>query len=277
MDFPRSFGRNGEYLLGNAVAEVVGKKPVRRVIMVYSHRHLDHIGSAGTFAQMVRSKYPTAWLAIWGTLDVRERLRRNKAKVPLPTRLIRKGGVKLHLQYALTVRLRIIGGHSDTDVATHIVPAAGNPGVLHIPDLISVREAPFEAFTLTTDLQAYITAHDRLLPLHFKTLSPGHGLLGTKEDVRVSKQYAISVLSAARRAVVQSRTARSTGAVFARVGNPKDPAFGNGAWALGEVTRIQISQCTKHIVRTWGCRLSAVDVFAESHCRTAAYYLLVDE
>lgn len=282
VDFPKSansFGTDGSYRLVTAIKEVMSGVHPRRVDMVYSHRHLDHIGSARIVYRFIRTNFPSAWMRVLATPQAAQFLKLNEAaNVPLPTTLVSHLGVNVRLSPSLIVRLFPLSAHTNSDLVLHVLPTrhGSSDGVIHLVDVVSVGEVPFTAFTLTTDLSAYLRAHRAILRLPFTTISTGHGKLGKRKDVSVSLRFALSVI-ASLRAAAESLTLRQLGGIFGRIANPDDAAFRNGAWALDSVLQLQIRQCVRDMIQMWGCTLSVVDVFAESHCKAAALYFLVDQ
>lgn len=279
VDFPRSpnaFAPDGTYRLGAAVSQVLNSTVPTRVDMVYSHRHFDHIGFAGIFRSFISERYPNSQVFVWGTDEAKEFiLRKEDTDVPLPDIRIRKYVRTIPVSGSVKLKLSILGGHTDSDVIAYVPPTRSAEGVVHFVDVITAGEAPFIQFTLTTDLGRYLDVHDKLLNLDFKFLSTGHGMIGDKNDVSKNKKFTEFVIDAARNAA-QNTDPVQVGMIFQRVGDRNDAAYRNGAWALKSVLDLQVEICTETVIREWACRLSAVDVFAEGHCLSAALYNLVD-
>lgn len=280
IDFPRSQNSvtsNGTYLLTTATQQILNGETPERVEMVYSHRHFDHIGSAGIYKKYVESSFPEAKISVWGTSETRTFIKRHQATdVPIPTMKIGDRRRTITLERNLRIFLSILGGHTSSDVLAYIPRSRDGKGVIHFVDVVTAGEAPFIQFTLTTDLGRYLTVHKRLLKLDFEYFSTGHGMLGDKNDVKTNMAYTEFVIEAARQGAREADPAK-VGALFGRIANPGDVAYRNGAWALKSVLDLQIEICTSKVIRRWGCELSVVDVFAEGHCLAAVVFNFLEQ
>lgn len=281
VDFPRSansFNRTGVPHLITAAASVVGSAQPHHISLVYSHHHLDHIGAAGAFHDFVKSAFPNASLDIWSTKQAKEILLRNSPpKAPIPTSFISSSMVRLKISQEVNLEISVLPAHSKSDVLVYVPPsAAGDDGILHFVDVVSPREAPFSGFTFAIDLHQFLEAHNVLLKKRFNYFISGHGILGNKQDVAINLSYTKFVLQSIQKAA-QNTNPQEVKNILARVQDPDDAAFGNGVWSFISIINLQIEACVRDTILAWGCRLSAVDVFAESHCRTAAFYVLVDQ
>lgn len=280
IDFPRSpnsFAPDGSYRLLSALHGILANSTLDAVHMVYGHRHLDHIGGGAFFRAWLSERFPNAALSVWGTRETRRALRSRGDGIPAPGELVLPTRARtLRIDARLSVRLMVVGGHTRSDLLAHVRPQPRqNDGVVHVADLVAAGEAPFIHFVFAMDVGDFLAAHDKLLRLDFRHLSTGHGKLGTKRDVWVSRAYTQFVLAAIQRAALSVSDA-SVGAIVSRVADPGDRAFRNGAWALKQIIDLQVKACVIDVVREWACRLSVVDVFAEGHCLVAALYNLGD-
>lgn len=279
VDFPRSpnsFTSNGTFLLTVATMKVLsGVKPTR-VDMVYSHRHVDHIGSAGIYKRFIMNQFPDAKIQIWGTKETNSFLARKiSAEVPMPGKIIGRRPIFLNM-VDVNVRMEVFGGHTNEDVIVYVPPRNHWKGVIHYVDVVQPGEAPFIQFTLTVDLGIYESVHTRLLRLSFDWFSGGHGKIGNRKDVVRSKQYVKFVKSVAResaRDVDNQERIR----ILERVNDATDVAYRNGAWALNQILQLQIDICERKVIERWSCILSVVDVFAKGHCAAAVLYDFLDQ
>lgn len=281
VDFPRgpnSVNQSGDPHLISATYRIVGLSRPRHISLIYSHHHLDHIGSAAAYYSFVRSEYPTASVKIWGTDEAKKVLSRHSPpKAPLPTAIIGSGLVRLKLNKFVKIEMSTLPAHTRSDVLLYIPPSTidSNNGIVHFVDLLSPREAPFSGFTFTTDLRQFLDAHGILLKKSFQYFISGHGILGNKQDVSVNQDYTKFVINSIQEAP-QKLDPLDTQKIITRVGDPDDVAFGNGVWSFISIINLQIDICIRETILKWGCRLSAVDIFVESHCRTAAFYALIE-
>lgn len=280
IDFPRSansFAPDGSYRLTTAVAEVLREEKPLFVYMVYGHRHLDHMGGAGIFHGWVRERFPSATSRVWGTRETLRALRRRGPEdIPPPTEFV-KETTEVVVGPDLTIRLSVVGGHTRSDLLAYLPPTrvGKRDGIVHVADLVASGEAPFIQFALAMDVTDFLRAHHAILKLDFEYLSTGHGKIGNKNDVRVSRAYTMFVLATIKR-VAAAIPPQEVGAIVSRIVDEEDRAFRNGAWALKRVLDLQVAACRIEVIRKWACRLSAVDVFAEGHCLVAALHNLVE-
>lgn len=280
VDFPESNASvtpNGTYLLTTATLQVLKGEIPRRIDMIYGHRHTDHIGRAGTYKKFVDDTFPVSKLFIWGTKETKKFLLRiPNNDVPLPNVIVGKSGRIVSIAPGLDLKLSIIGGHTNSDLIAYILPSADGPGVVHYVDVLWPGGAPFLNFALTIDLGRYITAQRELLRLKFKFFSGGHGPIGSKRDIRTNIAYTKFVIQAARDAM-RNLDPRITDGIFARVGDPNDPAFGNTQWVFLESFGVQSQICQRKVIERWGCELYGVDITSRSHCTSALLFNLIDQ
>lgn len=279
VDFPRgptSFNQSGTPFLVLATKSALNGRVPLVVDLVYSHRHLDHIGAAVPYFQFVKSSFPAATINVWGTLETKNfLLQHDSMPAPVPTKIISRT-TAIRISKRLTIKFFILGGHTNSDLLVYIPPSYGNnDGIAYFVDVISPREVPFSGFTLTIDLKRYIDVHKKLLQLPFKFFISGHGRIGNRRDIRINLQYTNFVVNSIKKAAANLSPGEIQ-KLQSRVADPNDVAFGNGVWSFISIINLQVQRCKKDTIREWGCKLSAVDVFAESHCKTAAFYLLVD-
>lgn len=280
IGFPRSagaFAPDGTYLPTTATMEILGDNKPRQISMVYSHRHLDHIGEAMRYKTFVTKKFPNAKLDVYGTVETKFFISRNMAtKLPLPTKIIGSVPENIRVGLGLELQLIILGGHTNKDVMSFVPKTKEGGGVIHFVDVIFPRSTPFLQFGITIDLGRYISVQEELMKYDFEFFSGGHGRIGDKQDLMTNMAYTRSVVKAAMEANMEADPA-AIAEITRRATDPTDIAFGNVSFILIRQFDLILEICKKKVIREWGCRLGAVDLNAENHCLSAAIFLTIDE
>ena len=261
VDAPPSIG--DKYLA--AIAEVTDE-PITHVI--YSHSHADHIAAASMFpgdaviiaheetaAQLARSNAPELTESMYGVFV-------GGSRVPLPT-------VTFSESYTLkvgsqTVELRYQGpAHEPGNIFIY----APKQKVLMLVDVIFAGWTPFKNLAIAEDAPAYIQAHDQVLAYEFDTFIGGHvGRLGTREDVKIQREYMHDIKA-------NAATALQTVDFYAVAG---EVGFDN-PWLLFDEYMDRVAQaCADSTTAKWLGRLAAVDVFTIGHCWEMMMSLRVD-
>lgn len=270
---------------------------LRRVDLVYGHRHFDHIGSMPKVYAFVTSKFPNARIRVWGTSEMRSTLNRlrpkdGKLKMPritnhirrsgrgrpttiMSVRVSRSGGNHLRNQGidSLKVDCIIVGGHTTADVAVYIPPNGREGGFLHLADLVAPGFAPFFNFGETIDLFKYQSVLQRLVTdFEFAVFSGGHGLLGNKSDIQITLEYTRDAISFSKQAM-----AEVTGNQLAHVGalqvfSTSAQQYGNLFYFLERQYHLSNSICSRWLVEKYGCILGGVAVASPFHCQAANIY-----
>ncbi len=255
FDAPESFSRH----IVKAVAEVT-REPI--VQLVYSHTHLDHIAGAGLLVKQLPN------LTIVAEADTAAFLReKNDARRPLPTSTF-KDHRTLKLG-TMTVELKKGQWHSPEGDLFIYVP--GRRFLMAI-DTLAAGHVPFMDFDLSTNMHAYLKVFDQLMAYDFDVLVPGHlTYLANREDVRMSKDYALDVYRTVKR--IHDGTDQMKVMSQAAQKYSWDNKFAIFRTLLDGV----VSQCAVEIQGRWIDRLAGVDVFGESHCRAALIYARWDD
>ncbi|HSA97498.1 MAG TPA: Kazal-type serine protease inhibitor domain-containing protein, partial [Candidatus Nitrosotenuis sp.] len=164
--------------------------------MIYSHSHQDHTGAAGKI-------FPPniTYIAQKETADILRQ--ENDSNRPIPN-------VTFDDNYTLTVgrqtlELYHIGDfHSKGD----ILILAPKQKVAMAVDLFRPGMAPYRAFGVTPDIDLYLKTHDILIEnFDFDVIISGHSnRLGTKDDIKINKQFTLDVMENARQALKMTGT-----------------------------------------------------------------------
>lgn len=285
VDAPDSAASNTDGGAGTrltaAVDEVLDGATPRGVDIVYSHAHLDHIGATRRVVEHIRAAHPAMRVAIWGTDETDEMVRRSTTRRALQvTRRVPRSGATLRLRRGLRVDLHVVGGHTATDLAIHIPRTrrdGGAPGVLHHVDVVFPGWSPPFTLAITEDVARFRDVHGRLLAFDWEVFSGGHlGRLGTRADVAAGGRYATDLLDAAASAIAAVDDRAFVEAGGAAVADPQSPLFGNSWAQFGLLRSLQQDACARTMLAKWGCVLAGVDVMIRPNCFSALTYLLVE-
>jgi glyoxylase-like metal-dependent hydrolase (beta-lactamase superfamily II) len=249
VDAPPTIGNN--YL--KAIAEVTNK-PVTYVI--YSHAHIDHIGTAGIFPKNATfiAQQETA-----AELQRAKSVAKNASMVPpIPTVTFAKnytlqiGNQSLKLDY-----------YGVNHLPGNIFIYAPKQKVLMLVDVIFPGWVPFPYLAVAKDTAGFIKAHDIALNNYdFDTIVGGHlTRLGTRNDVIIQKEFVSDLEKAAARANQEVQF----GKVASQVGRFDDPwlIFSKYIDAVGE-------KCVSNMLPKWENRLGGAQQFMSTHCFTMA-------
>ena len=255
FDAPESFAQH----IVKAVKEVTSEPIVQ---LVYSHAHLDHIAGAGLLVKQVPK------LAIVAEDGTAAFLREKKdPRRPIPTSIF-KNQRTLKLG-TMTVELKKGQWHSPEGDLFVYLP--GRKFLMAI-DTLAAGHVPFMDFDLSTNMHAYLKVFDQLMAYDFDVLVPGHlTYLADREDVRMSKDYALDVYRTVKR--IHDGTDQMKVMSQAAQKYSWDNKFAIFRTLLDGV----VSQCAVEIQGRWIDRLAGVDVFGESHCRAALIYARWDD
>jgi glyoxylase-like metal-dependent hydrolase (beta-lactamase superfamily II) len=247
IDAPPTLGAN--YL--KAIAEVTNK-PITCVI--YSHAHLDHIGSAGIFPRNA------TFIAQQETADELQRamnVATNTSMVPpVPTETFSKnmtlkvGNQTLQLDY-----------YGNNHLPGNIFIYTPQQKVLMLVDIIFPGWIPFPYLAIAKDTAGFIEAHDIALNNYdFDTIVAGHlTRLGTKADVGVQREFVMDLEKAADNA---NQNVSFSG-IASLVGSFDNP------WLLFSKYIDAINkQCEEVMLPKWESKLGGAEIFMSTHCFT---------
>ncbi len=208
--------------------------------VIHSHRHGDHIfgnqqfaGAVVIAAESVRDGMHAAQ-ATWSVDAVRQDLEQHVRDLEqaraqtlhevvrdalsheiadkralldaLPDLRVRLPGVTFHERLTLHGAKREAqvfsygAGHSDSDAAL-LLP---DERILFAGDLVAVQAHPFLG---AGDVEQWLATLDRFMTLDVHTVVPGHGVVGTREDVRMTRDYITEMLAQTRSALQSGRSA----------------------------------------------------------------------
>jgi glyoxylase-like metal-dependent hydrolase (beta-lactamase superfamily II) len=254
FDAPASFGKS----IPSAIAKVTDK-PIK--ILIYSHIHKDHIGGSAAFKDI-------KGLQIIALDTVSEFLK----EMNDPDRLIPTVTFKSAKTITLggkTVELTAHYYHSHEGDLFIYVPSAK---FLMAIDCVTDGYAPFQGFDITTNFHEYLKVFDELLAYKFDTFVGGHlTSIGDRQSVEITKEFTMDVYSTVKRIHNNMDFVAATSDAVKTV--DPDNEFLVFKIFLDRVT----SDSVKELQPRWINRLAGVDVWLESHVRTALIYVRWDD
>jgi len=254
FDAPASFGKN----IPAAIAKVTNK-PIK--ILVYSHSHKDHIGGSAAFKNIPDLQI----VALEGVSDFLKEMNDPDRLLPnvtfKTTKMLKLGGK--------TVELSGHHYHSpEGDLFIYIPHAKFMMAI----DSVTAGYAPFQGFDLSTNFHEYLKVFDELLAYDFDNFCGGHLTdTGSKKDVEITKEFTYDVY----RTVKRIHNNLDQGAVVTEAVKTVGPdnEFLLFKVVLDKVTKDAVAELQPR----WINRLAGVDVWLESHVRTALIYVRWDD
>ncbi len=217
-------------------------KPVTHFI--YSHSHIDHVGGASQFANVIRI----------GSAETAAKLARyNDPNRPAITRVLRRVNNRL-----------VIGGvtfqldtHGNQHEPGNLYISLPEKRVLMVVDLVFPGWVPFTNLGMAEDVQGFIDAHETILRYNFDTLVGGHlSRPGNRADVVTQQAYVTDLIGAAR----AGQAAVDFAAVAGEIG------FAN-RWLLVKTYMDRVADnCATSMMSRWQGRLGGAAVSTPGHC-----------
>jgi glyoxylase-like metal-dependent hydrolase (beta-lactamase superfamily II) len=254
FDAPTSFGKH----IPAAIAKVTDK-PIK--ILVYSHSHKDHIGGSEAFKDIPGLQI----VALEGVSDFLKEMKDSNRLLPTVTfnsgKTLRLGG--------RTVELTQHHYHSpEGDLFIYIPHAKFMMAV----DSVTAGYAPFQGFDLSTNFHEYLKVFDQLLAYDFDNFCGGHLTdTGTRKDVEITKEFTYDVYNTVKR--IHNNMDQAGVAAEAAKNVGPDNEFLLFKVVLDKVTHDSVAELKPR----WINRLAGVDVWLESHVRTALIYVRWDD
>jgi glyoxylase-like metal-dependent hydrolase (beta-lactamase superfamily II) len=254
FDAPETFGNS----IPSAVARVTDK-PIKTLI--YSHIHRDHIGGSAAFKDI-------RGLEIVSCRGVAEFLKEQKD----PNRLIPTA--------TFESQERITLGGKTIELTRHFYHSNEGDLFIYIPearfmmavDCVTPGYAPFSGFDLTTNFDHYLKLFDKLAAYDFTTFVGGHlTQAGTKEDVRIAKEFALDVYQTVKRI----HNGMDQNAVVAQAA--KTIGYDNKFLLLKVVLDRVTNEAVAELQPRWINRLAGIDVWLRDNVSTALIYVRWDD
>jgi glyoxylase-like metal-dependent hydrolase (beta-lactamase superfamily II) len=240
-------------LLQTAIKSVTDK-PVTHVI--YSHDHLDHIGSVTDFPNATRIAHAETarMLAVF-----------NDPARPLPQKtfadphtVLHIGGEEIHLSYSGP-------NHEVGNILTYF-PAQRLAVLI---DVAFPGWTPYRGWGNAVYLPGILLAHDAALGLDFDTFVGGHVYrTGTQADVQQSRDFFVDLW----------RTTQTTKAKILLTDVEASLAEPANFWAATTVWLDRIAQSvTSELIDRWGTKLAGADTFTKATVSAAIISMTTDD
>ncbi|HEY7110124.1 MAG TPA: MBL fold metallo-hydrolase [Nitrososphaeraceae archaeon] len=246
IDAPPSIGDK----IFRAISEVTNE-PIK--YLIYSHAHKDHIGAAHLFVPSVEI------IAETNTADVLNKA--NDPERPVPTRVfvdnttLTVANKTLHLIYP--------GQYHQRGNIFIYIP---DQRVLMAVDQLTPDAVPYKHLAATPEVPALMRSYDQALAYNFDIYVPGHGKTGTREDVKVLKEYVTDLNNNSQFAINNINFTEATKNVDKQNNAAVTEAYFN---ALTNV-------CVDRTEEKWKGKLQGVGVWTDEHCEKMIQSLRVD-
>lgn len=238
--------------MATAIAEI-SDKPIK--YLVYSHAHTDHIAGAGAALNATDSSN----VEIISSEPIAALLEeRNDPNRPLVTAsfddkyTFEIGGVTVELSLAND-------GHQVGDIFSYLPKQK----VVYVVDILFPGWVPPNRLAVTTNVKAYVAAHDLLLQFDADTYVAGHlTKLGTREDVLVAKEFLVDLEAAALFAI---------GSIGTDI-----LVEGNIMFNFNMLIRSWEDACYEQLEEKWEPRLAGFQVWTRADCHAMVFSLNID-
>lgn len=282
VDIAESFNSNkpngSQTLYTDAAEKVLNGTVPRRIDIIYSHGHLDHIGSTNRFIRYMERQYPRSRIVVWGTQESKEVIEKSVTdKAPIPDVIIGKRGRTLALGEGLSVNMWIVGGHTASDLVIHIPRYEREVPIVYYVDVVFPGWSPTFNLAITNDVGSYIGAQKEVLKLDFEVFVGGHFVLGDRQSVATNVAFAEDLVEAAKVAIAETSQEDFDAAGFKRFSDPDAREYGNPLFLVMTTFRqTQVDVCYRIMLEKWGCRIAGFDISGKGHCFTALAYIVTD-
>lgn len=254
FDAPDSYGSK----LPGIIRKYVPDEDIK--YLVYSHSHKDHIGGSSGFRDIKGLKI-LSHRAVSDTIKARQ----GKGGILVPN-------VTFEKDYRISLGREVVelSDHrnfhsSDADIFIYMPKQK----FLYVIDFMEPGSVPFQNFGMTENIDDYLATFDDLLAYDFDIFLAGHlDSLGNREDVKISRDYVRDVKAVAKKILDTTPAGPLFGKAFGAMGN-SDNTFLAFKFYLETIAR----KCSVQLVKNWGDKLAAVDVWSESHCAIMQNYL----
>jgi len=211
---------------------------------VYSHSHIDHVGGAAQFGDVIRI----------ASRETAEKLARYRdPNRPLATQILSQSSNTMTID-GTEFRFDEHGNqHEPGNLYIHLPEQR----VLMVVDLIFPGWVPFTNLGMAEDVQGFIEAHHTVLSYPFDVLVGGHlSRPGTRADVETQRSYTIDLIAAAK----AGQQAVDFGAVAGEIG------YAN-RWLLVKTYMDRVADhCASSMLERWRGRLGGAAVSTPGHC-----------
>ena len=204
----------------------ITQAPVKYVI--YSHHHYDHIAGGRPFKD--------AGAIFVAHRNAHKRLAALQAPdVVLPDMIVEDAGSTIVLG-GMRVDLLYVGANHSDDSLVMLLP---RERIVFVVDWIPIQSVMFRDMA-DSYIPDWFAGLDKVLAMEWDRMIPGHpgpgGRLGTKDDVRMAKEYLVDVSNAAKQLAAEKKCLDDD--AMRAVKLPKYEGWGSyGAYLAGNVER----------------------------------------
>ncbi len=229
--------------------------------LVYSHAHKDHIGGSGGFKGI-------EGLQVVAHQDVASSIIRRKDhhEILLPEIIFKE-------KYTLSLGsegVELIDHGSFHSSAGDIFIYLPKQNFLMVIDALEPGYVPFKHFGKTANFDQYKIIFKTILSYDFELILAGHlNILGNRQDVIDTQKYIEDVQDISAKVIETTPIGPLFGEIFAEL-NRSDNTFLAFSYALETLAK----KCAIQVIEKWKDRLSAVDIWAKSHCETVQGVLM---
>ncbi|MBV7336676.1 MBL fold metallo-hydrolase [Chloroflexi bacterium TSY] len=251
LDAPPSFAHK----LPAVIAEHAPNVPITH--LVYSHGHTDHVGGAAVFGDV-------QGLEVVAPAKVAVSIAEEGAPTILQPTMTYEDNFELEVGGEI-IELKTATFHAEDEDVIIYLP---KQKFLMAVDTITTGEVPFMNFGGTSDVGEYLSMFDELLAYDFDYLLSGHlSILANRDDVLENKEYAFDVQASVINGMQTFQ--QRFGEILAAM------EFRSGNLAYRSAIEQVRGECSAEIIDKWQDKLSAVDIWADSHCETMVIYYIM--
>lgn len=221
--------------------------------LIYSHSHRDHIGAAHIFQPGIDI------VAQQETADILKM--RNDTERPIPTTTF-VDNTTLTIGNK-TIQLIYPGPYHQRGNIFIYIP---EQKILMAVDQLSRGEVPWKHLAATPEVPALERSYDQVLAYDFDVYVPGHGMTGTKEDIKIQQEYVNDLKNNSKFALENVNFTEAT----------KNIDKQNNAAVTEAYFNALIDICVDKMDTQWKGKLNGVGVWTDEHCEKMIQSLRVD-
>lgn len=256
IDAPESYGSK----ITKAISKATDQ-PIR--MLIYSHAHKDHIGGSAAFREIDGLEIVALEGVARFLAEKRDPNRLLPTVVFEERKTITLGDIAIELR-------RHRNYHSDEGDLFVYIPKAG---FLMAIDTLAPGYVPFSGFDLTSNFHEYLKVFDDILAYDFRYFVGGHlTAIGTREDVETTRAYTKDVYATVKR-IHDGTDLPAVMAEAAEAAGGRDNKYLLFKAFLDKI----VSEATAEIEARWINKLAGVDVWTDTHVRTALVYVRWDD
>jgi len=244
---------------GKSIVEIIQdytSQPVKWVI--YSHHHLDHIGSAGQYpknAEYICSKQTSKYV---------------KARGAAPNCTLIVGDeyqLKVDKDHVVQLNYRGIV-HTEGNLYIYVP----SEKLLMLVDFVFPQWGPYHSMGMSSSLSKYYEAFPNVMAYDFQWYVGGHvDRIGSRQDVQVGKQLFDDIQTAMQQAF---KTVNTTAVIESKGGYNGTNSF----TVFRAITDAYTNECVKIVLQDMGWQTKLIDAAAymDTHCFLMSEHINID-